>query len=75
MLPEWLIARFEDAGVDGVLELLIESSRPGCGGVVVGTPLRMEGFEGVREDGKEDSEAWRSRTLLVLPVVPLVDGR
>lgn len=35
----------------------------------------MEGFEGVREDGKDEREAWRSRALWLLPVVPLVGGR
>lgn len=43
--------------MEGLLELLMEPLRPGIGGVVVGAPLRIEGLEGVREDGKDDSEA------------------
>lgn len=41
----------------------------------VGMPLRMDGIEGVREDGKEDKEACRFRLLLPLAIVPLVEGR
>lgn len=40
-----------------------------------GTPLRMEGIEGVREEGKEDKDACRVRFVLALAVVPLVEGR
>lgn len=47
---------FED-GVEGLLELLMEPLRPGIGGVAVGAPLRIEGLEGVRDEGKDDSEA------------------
>lgn len=70
----WAV-RLLDDGVEGLLELLMEPLRAGIGGVVVGAPLRIEGLEGVRDDGKEDSEAWRSRVLVVLLVVPLVEGR
>lgn len=38
----------------------------------------MEGFDGVRVEGKDDREVWRLRTELVplaLAVVPLVEGR
>lgn len=38
-------------------------------------PLCMEGFDGVRVEGKDDKEVWRLRLMLVLPVVPLVEGR
>jgi hypothetical protein len=41
----------------------------------VGIPLRMEGIEGVREDGKEDKDVFRFRLLLPLAIVPLVEGR
>ena len=42
--------------MEGLLELLMEPLRPGIGGVVVGTPLRIEGLDGVRDDGKDDNE-------------------
>lgn len=36
----------------------------------------MEGFEGVRLEGKDDNDVWRSSVaLFALPVVPLVEGR
>lgn len=38
-----------------------------------GMPFRIEGFDGVREDGNEDREGFRLR-VLPLAVVPLVDG-
>lgn len=49
--------RLLEDGVEGLLELLMEPLRPSMGGVVVGAPLRIEGLEGVRDDGKDDSEA------------------
>lgn len=39
-----------------------------------GTPFRIEGFEGVREDGNDDKEGLRLR-VLPLAVVPFVEGR
>ena len=38
-------------------------------------PLRIEGFEGVREEGNEDDDPWLFKLLLWVPEVPLVDGR
>lgn len=38
-------------------------------------PLRMEGIEGVREEGNEDKDACRVRLLLALGAVPFVEGR
>lgn len=38
-------------------------------------PLRMEGIEGVREEGNEDSDAFRVRLLLAVGGVPFVEGR
>lgn len=65
-----------DDGVDGVRELLTDSRRGSRGILPVGgAPLRMEGFEAVRVDGKDDNEVWRlGIALFVLPVVPLVEG-
>jgi hypothetical protein len=40
-----------------------------------GIPFRIEGIDGVRDEGKEDNDACRLRLLLPLAVVPLVDGR
>ena len=63
-----------DEGVDGLRELLMEP-RCGRGGwFPIGIPFLIEGFDGVREDGNEESEPWRPM-LLVVPVVPLVEGR
>lgn len=41
----------------------------------VGMPLRIEGIEGVREEGNEDKEACRVRLLLAPGAVPFVEGR
>lgn len=41
----------------------------------VGKPLRMEGIDGVREEGKEDKDACRVRLLFALVAVPFVVGR
>lgn len=60
-------------GVDGVRELLLTDSLCGRGGAVP-VPLRIEGLDGVRVEGKEDKEVWRLRTVFALPV-PLVEGR
>lgn len=69
----WGVSLVEE-GVDGVRELLLTDPRCGRGG---GTPvpLRMEGLDGVRVDGKDDNDVWRLRTVFALPVVPLVEGR
>lgn len=69
----WGVGLVEE-GVDGVRELLLTDSRCGIGGCVP-VPLRMEGLDGVRVDGKDDKEVWRLRTVFALPVVPLVEGR
>ena len=45
-----------EGGVEGVRELLLTDSRCGRGGSAPVT-LRMEWLEGVRVEGKEDSEA------------------
>lgn len=42
--------------------------------MVVGRPFLIEGFEGVRDEGKEDREPCRLRLLLAVPLVPLVEG-
>ena len=56
-------------------ELLIEP-RCGRGGwLVVGIPFRIDGLEGVRDEGKDESDSCRLRLLLMVPVVPLVEGR
>ena len=60
--------------MDGVLELAVEPRRSLGGALLVGMPLRTEGFDGFLVEGKEDSEVWRLAPL-VLAVVPLVDGR
>lgn len=62
--------------MDGVRELLIDGRRGSRGMLLVGgAPLRMEGFEAVRVEGKDDNEAWRlGIALFVLPDVPLVEG-
>ena len=60
---------------EGVRELLIDAWRTERGIIPIGMPLCIEGFEGVRDEGKEDKEACRVRLLLPLAVVPLVDGR
>ena len=44
-----------EEGVDGVRELLLRDSRCGRGGAVP-VPLRIEGLDVVRVDGKEDRE-------------------
>lgn len=45
-----------EEGVDVVRELLIEP-RCGSGGWLVGyTPFLIEGFDGVREEGNEESD-------------------
>ena len=41
----------------------------------VGMPLRIEGIEGVREEGNDDKDACRVRLLLALGAVPFVEGR
>lgn len=41
----------------------------------LGTPLRIEGIEGVREEGNDDRDACRVRLLLALATVPFVEGR
>lgn len=56
-------------------ELLIEPRRGTGGGFEVGTPFRIEGFDGVRDEGKDESEPCRLRLLLAVPLVPLVEGR
>ena len=53
----------------------MEPPRPGIGGVVAGAPFRIEGLEVVREEGKDVRDACRSRVLVALPIVPLVEGR
>lgn len=62
-----------EEGVDGLCELLTDS-RCGRRGIVL-EPLRIEGLDGVRVDGKDDREVWRLRTVFALPIVPLVEGR
>lgn len=61
--------------MDGVRELLIEPRRGKGGCIVVGMPLRIEGFDGVRDEGKDESEPCRFRLLVAVPLVPLVEGR
>lgn len=57
-------------------ELLIEPRRGTGGGFVVGMPFRIEGFDGVRDEGNEESEPCRLRLLLAVPLLPpLVEGR
>ena len=69
-------AGFTEEGVDGVRELLIEPRRGTGGGFAVGMPFRIEGFDGVRDEGKEESEPCRLRLLLAVPLLPpLVEGR
>jgi len=65
-----------DDEVEGVRELPDDSRRGSRGRLLVrGAPLRVEGFEAVRAEGKDDNEAWRlGIALFVLPVVPLVGG-
>jgi len=59
-----------------VRELLIEPRRGTGGGFAVGIPFRIEGFDGVRDEGKEESEPCRLRLLLAVPLLPpLVEGR
>lgn len=41
----------------------------------MGIPLRTNGFDACLVDGKEDNEVCFGLVPLVLPVVPLVDGR
>ena len=41
----------------------------------MGMPLRIEGFDGVRDEGKEERDPCRLRLLLAVPLVPLVEGR
>ena len=45
-------------GVDGVRELHASESRRGMRGILTvgGAPLRIEGFDGVLVEGKEDRE-------------------
>ena len=38
-------------------------------------PFRIEGFEGVRDEGKDERDPCRLRVLLAVPLVPLVEGR
>lgn len=66
---------FREDGVDGVRELLAEPRCGRGGGFSAIMPLRMEGFEGVREDGTEDSEPCLCNLPFDVPEVPLVDGR
>lgn len=63
-----------EEGVDGIRELLLTDPLCGRGGAVY-VPLGIEGFDGVRVDGKEDREVLRSRTVFALPIVLLVEGR
>ena len=63
-----------EEGVGGVRELLLTDSHRGRGGAMP-VPLRIEGLEGVRVEGKEDREVWRLRIVFALPIVPLVEGR
>lgn len=60
---------------DGVRELLIDGWRTERGIAPDIMPFRIEGFDGVREDGNEDREGFRLRVLLPLAVVPFVEGR
>lgn len=61
---------------DGVRELLlIDGWRTERGIAPVCIPFRIDVFEEVREDGKEDKEGFRLRVLPPLVVVPLVEGR
>lgn len=63
--------------MEGVRELLLRDPRRGNRGMLPkGVPLRTDGFDGVRVEGKEDSEVCRLRVApFELPVVPLVEGR
>jgi len=62
--------------VEGVCELLLMDPRRGIRGMIPGAPLRTDGFDGVRAEGKEDNEVCRLRVVpCVLPIVPLVEGR
>ena len=67
----------EVEGVETVRELLLTDTGRGIGGILpAGVPLlRMDGFDGVRVEGKDDKEVCRLRGALVLLVVPLVEGR
>ena len=38
-------------------------------------PFRIEGFEGVRDEGKDERDPCRLSVLLAVPLVPLVEGR
>ena len=67
----------EVEGVETVGELLLTDTGRGIGGILpAGVPLlRMDKFDGVRVEGKDDKEVCRLRGTLVLLVVPLVEGR
>lgn len=67
----------EVEGVETVRELLLTDTGRGVGGILLaGVPLlRMDRFDGVRTEGKDDKEVCRLRGALVLPVVPAVEGR
>lgn len=57
-------------------ELLIEPRRGSGGGFAVGIPFRIEGLDGVRDEGNEESEPCRLRLVLAVPLLPpLVEGR
>lgn len=67
----------EEEGVKFSCELLLADLGRGIGGMLLaGVPLlRMDGFDGVRVEGKDDREVCLLRGAPVLPVVPLVEGR
>lgn len=60
---------------EGVLELLTDGCRIERGMMGFGAPLRIEGIEGVREEGNEDKDACRVRFVFALVAVPFVEGR
>lgn len=64
-----------DEGVEVLRELLIEPRWGRGGWFPVGMPFLIEGVDGVRDDGKEEREPCLPMLLLVVPVVPLVEGR
>ena len=66
----WAIGCVEE-GLDVVRELLFDPRRFGMGGAAEDMPFWIEGFEVVREDGKDDKEGRR----LEAEIEPLVDGR
>ena len=59
-----------EEGLDGVRELLFDPWRLGMGGAVEDMPFWVDGFEVVRDDGKEDNEGRR----LEVVIEPLVEG-